>query len=394
MEADGSLAPWRSPAGVPLALRAAVAFTSWTDLGAAIAPNGAGLGESSPSREPLGPASAGARKFILEPGEQLADAEDDPSVADFRSWFEHLPGTEPDDEGPTADEISAELRAFHSAAGIDDSVAPAPTLLVSGLSDDLFPADQSIAYAERVRARHPDARIGVLIADVGHLRGQSKPEDVALSQQREAQWIDHYLAGVGPPPATGVELWIQTCDGPSQGPLRAADIRAMAPGEVRFREPAPRELPASADDAADDDFDSADDKACATVPAEETVAGVAYDMPVGADGFVMAGSAVVGAAVAGEPGSQVAARLLDVDPAGEARLIARGAWLPPVDGRHGFFRLNTNAWRFEPGHTLRLQLLPGDEGYADLLPTQAPLTVSGLSLVLPVLGAAAPAAAG
>lgn len=75
-------------------------------------------------------------------------------------------------------------------------------------------------------------------------------------------------------------------------------------------------------------------------------------------------------------------------------LVARGLWRP---ANRGFqvFQLHANGWKVEPGHTLRLQLLPRDSGQAEPngfinnygrpSDDQQPVTVSRVDLRIPVL---------
>jgi hypothetical protein len=89
--------------------------------------------------------------------------------------------------------------------------------------------------------------------------------------------------------------------------------------------------------------------------------------------------------------SQVAARLLDVDPSGQEMLIARGLWRPKTGTKTQVFQLHPNGWHFDEGHIARLQLLPDDSGntaiggYGRASNDQQDVTVSKLDLRLPVL---------
>jgi len=85
--------------------------------------------------------------------------------------------------------------------------------------------------------------------------------------------------------------------------------------------------------------------------------------------------------------SQVAARLLDVAPNGQETLISRGLWRPTVSSTpvRQVFQLHPGAWRFAPGHTIKLELLPDDFPYGRASNGQQAVTVSNLQLRIPTV---------
>jgi len=89
------------------------------------------------------------------------------------------------------------------------------------------------------------------------------------------------------------------------------------------------------------------------------------------------------------PTSQIAARLLDVAPSGDATLVARGLYRPEVnvgtDPTKQVFQLHPDGYNFASGHIAKLELLPNDAPYGRASNSQAPITVSNLELRLPVL---------
>jgi len=106
----------------------------------------------------------------------------------------------------------------------------------------------------------------------------------------------------------------------------------------------------------------------------------------------MGAPTVIAEVASPNPNSQLAARLLDIAPNGDATLIARALYRPPAGGAsRQVFQLHPNGWHFAPGHVAKLELLP-DEGaggsltsYGRASNTQGPITVSNLQLRLPVL---------
>ena len=115
--------------------------------------------------------------------------------------------------------------------------APAPLLLTNGFTDDVFWADQVLVYYNLLRSLYPTAPVQLLFGDIGHQRAQSKPADLALASSRIKAFLDYYVKGAGPQPATDVTALTQTCpkSAPSGGPYTAATWAALHPGVVRLQ---------------------------------------------------------------------------------------------------------------------------------------------------------------
>ncbi len=104
-------------------------------------------------------------------------------------------------------------------------------------------------------------------------------------------------------------------------------------------------------------------EACKTVGAEEEPGTANYTTT--SSGFTMLGLPTVHATIAttGVFG-EIAARLWDVLPGGEQRLVSRGVYRLE-EGQSGqiAFQLHGNGYRFAPGDTVKLQLLGRDAPY-------------------------------
>jgi hypothetical protein len=390
MQPDGHLTPWRSPDGTPLAIQVAVAQAGWTDLAEGLLPNGH-LAVDSGGRYsgPVGPFKQSTGEFLYSAGAGGKADYGGTSHPDsnFAVWYQRL--TSRSQSPPSPQQIANAMTAYHSAAGIDDAVAPAPAFMVNGLSDDIFPPNQSIPYMNKIRAQHPDVPVAVMIADVGHPRAQNKEADVTLARERELDWLNHYLKDDGDAPASGVTVVVPSCGGASGEPVQAESLAAAAGGELVGHGPASGTIapavggPELVTGRAYAPFGG--QGTCAVAPAQVSPGTVTSTVPAGPNGFTLIGAARVTATFSTPAGSQVAARLLDVGPDGTARLVARGVWMPEPGSSQQSFELPPSAWRFEPGHTARLELLPADPGYDQVLATQGPVDVSGLVLRLPVL---------
>ena len=394
---DGSLTPWKSPAGTPMELAAAVPQWPWSDLAYSLMPNGSTLDyrADNPYRGPDGKAPIGVEKASYVTGlygtglatSNYALPGTDPG-ADLTTWYGLINAGEPYDPNPLATSIVAEITAHHSSYYIDHSQAPAPLLIQSGWNDDLFPVDEALRFYNRTRAQYPGDPISLFLMDDGHARSQNKAADEALFLQRENAWFDHYLKGAGPAPSSSAEALTTTCPkaAASEGPFKAATWDELSPGEVRFGgATAQTVLPGAGDPTIGATFDPIAGKdPCATAAGANQLGTANYRIAVPAPGFTLLGSPTVIAdlAVTGTD-SELAARLLDLGPDGKERLIARGL-LRPRSGKDVVFQLHPQGYRIAGGHTVKLELLPSDAPYARPSNLQAPITVSNLELRLPV----------
>jgi predicted acyl esterase len=397
---DGSLVPWQSPDGTPMELAAAVPRWPWSDLPYSLMPNGSTLDyvADAPYRGPNGKAPIGIEKqsFVsalygtgLSASNYAAPGTD--PQADLTTWYGLINAGEPYDSNPLANSIVSELTAHHSSYYIDHSEAPAPLLIQSGWNDDLFPPDEAIRFYNRTRTQYPGDPISLFFIDDGHARSQNKPADEEAFRARQDAWFDHYLKGEGAAPASSATAWTTVCGGASEGPFTAPSWRELSPGEVRFSSaPAQTVVPGSGDPSIGTAFDPIKNQVsgegpCSTASGADQAGVATYRLPaVPAPGFTLLGSPTIVADVATTgTESELAARLLDVSPAGTERLVARGL-LRPGSGGATVFQLHPQASRFAGGDVVKLELLPSDTPYARPANAQAPLTVSNLELRLPV----------
>lgn len=405
MDVDGTVARWKSPKGTSLSITAAAPMFGWSDMVYALAPNGRTLDSKVTSTtDDLTP--IGVWKQSIDSGLFLVgnlngnyaptgvDRE-----ADVRSWFDTMGAGEPYDKA-TTDFIAEQIARYHSpyyllagAYGVRRQ-APAPLLVASGFTDDVFPVDEALRYYHLERRLYPKNPIALHLYDGGHQRAQNKPDDAKLLSGRIKAFFDHYLRGVGDQPTDGVTALTQTCpkDAPSEGPYEAATWDDLHPGQVTYHSaPAQTVRSDAGESAVSKGFDPvAGGLACTTAPAADQGAGVAtYRLPpASGSGYTLLGAPVVSAelAVAGDH-AYVAGRLLDVDPTtGTETLIARGVYRidPKAPDGKATFQLHPAAWRFAGGHVAKLELLGRDDPY--LRPSNGTFSVevSDLTLQLPV----------
>jgi len=273
-------------------------------------------------------------------------------------------------------------------------------LISNGWTDDLFPADEALRYYNRTKTQYPNADISLFFASLGHQRGQNKAADIAVRTAQELAWFDYYVKGEGSVPfhgVTGIPTVCPTATA-SGAPVQSSDWAHYAPGEVRIDGVAPQTiLPTAGSNAIAAPFDPITGPgACATSSATDQADTATYRSdPVPAGGFTLGGSGTVVADIT-SPGSnsQIAVRLLDVDPGANTQaLVARGLWRPAITSSpvSQVFQVHPNTYKFAAGHVVKLELLPKDSNtvagnsYGRASNGQQNVTVENLQLRLPVL---------
>lgn len=408
MLADNTLVPWESPDGTPMSLAVATPTVPWSELTYALAPNGHNLDYIEDAGY-WGRAGVMKESYVqgLYTSGWKAPIGTDPR-ADIPGWKARLDQGEPYDDDPFVDDMITEINTYHSAYGVPHDEAPAPLLISSGFTDDLFPVNEATRFYNRTRAEHPDSPLALFFASYGHPRGQNAANVLGALADLQDRWIDHYLKGTGPAPASDVTTYTQTCPNGTDGggPHTAPDWASIAPGEIRVVDDGGAETidPDGGDTAVGAAFNPISlptgATACTTAAGAEETGAASYELPPApAGGYTVMGAATVIARVElpeGDDTSELAARLVDVSPDGATKtLIERGLWRPESGGPQ-VFQLFANGWKVEQGHVLRLELLPRDAGqmapgflvnYGRPSNDQRPVTVSDVDLRVPVLEA-------
>ena len=407
---DGRLVPWRSPAGRPLRLAAAAPVIPWSDLVTAAAPNGrvspTAVTGADVAHSPIGVPKATfvnaigiAAQNAIGPGQPVGE----PFVPGRPMGYMAPPGTDPEAEilrwvaridagEPYTDPVSLEVirvaRDYHSAYFIDPGRPPPPLFIASGFTDELFPVDEALRFANRMRRMYPNVPLSLFFGDFGHPRSAQKPAERAELLARIHGWFDRYLKGEGSP-RQGVTAYVTTCpaDAAGLGPYVAPTFAALARRHVRFADPEPQAVSSGGGDPrAARATDPAAGQACAEVPAVAAPGTARYVVKEeGAPAWTLIGGVRVRAnltvdGVAPE-NAQLATRLWDVAPDGSQILVARGTYRPS-DGANAWW-LHPAAWRFARDHAAVLELVGADAPYAR--PSNGVFTVEvrGLRVSLP-----------
>jgi hypothetical protein len=401
MNIDGTLSPWTSRGGIPLHIAAAAPFAGWSDR-SALSSNGRWLDTQKDATNLALP--FGVQKMSVSRGLFMVGA--------GNSYYPP-PGAEPDlmlgfaigtvgepYGGPLLDAMLKDDGQFHSSyhllAGTYGTAkrAPSPLFFGHGFTDDLFWADQVLAYYNLMRSLYPTAAVEVFFGDIGHQRANSKAADLTIMRDRIHAFFDHYVKGTGPKPTLGVTALTQTCpaSAPSGGPYTAATWAELHPGVVSFNsQPTQTVLSTGGDPKVSKAFDPVyGGHSCTTASAADEGPAVAtYRLPAATgSGYTLLGSPTVTAdlQVTGEY-AYIAARLVDVDPATNLKtLVSRGAYRLDPNAPNGrqTFQTSANAYHFAAGHIPQLELLGRDAPFFRPSNGVFSIAVSNLELRLPV----------
>ena len=365
---DYSLVPWESPGGKPMEIAAATPSIPWTDLAYSLVPNGSTLDyvADAPYTGPVGvekQSLVGGLYYsgLFAPGFYAPEGTD--PTADLVGWQSLLEAGEP--YGSDAQTIIDEITDHHSSYYIDHSIPPAPMLMSSGFTDDLFPADETIRYYNRTRTEYPDdSELALLFGDFGHPRAQNKSDVSDALGAAQEQWMDYYVLGSGPKPKLGVTAYTETCpdSAPSGGPYISQNWARMAKGEIRYDSKGAKTIaPDAGDPAIAAAFNPVGGSACGTAPGADQPGTASYRLDAAPDGgYTLMGAPTVIAKYT-VPSDTIAGRgaaaRRGTGRPGDARLarpLAPGAGGPTEQ----VFQLHPNGWNFAAGHVPKLELLP------------------------------------
>jgi fermentation-respiration switch protein FrsA (DUF1100 family) len=373
----GEFAPWTSPGGVPMSTGAAYGQWLWSDLIASLLPNGRFL-DFDPSTngsglEPLGVMSQsyvhGLYGLLASEGypvgPQPPGGPNEPW--DLTTAVALLDLGEP--YGKRVGEIAREFHAFHGGYGIPGE--PAPLLLESGWSDDLFPVSESLRVYNDLRSRYADPPVAMLLGDLGHGRNGNKPGVSLAFNDLAAAFFDEHLQGRGRGPRPGsVTAYTTTCPSsgagaaPDGGPFTAGSWEAIHPGRVELRARRPQTVLSTGGDPfvgpqfdpipQTNPFGAPDPCKSIRTPELPGTAGVAAP----SEGLTLLGRPTIRAAITTKgPHGQLVGRLWDVAPDGSQRLVTLGVYRLAADQTGPItWQLNGNGYHFAPGHVVELEL--------------------------------------
>jgi pimeloyl-ACP methyl ester carboxylesterase len=402
---DGVLVPWRSPDGKSLSIAASYPRWPWSDLVDALIPNGRFLDtQVAPRGQSLSPVGVPIQSYVgglyalgsatgYYCGTALASTPCTDRDANLPQDFAEVQAGKP----LSADALAAihgiyDHSSPYSLAFLRGASRPAPLLIQNGWTDDLFPPEHALRPYNYLRTRFPGFPVSLQFGDLGHSRGSNKAATNQLFFGQAARFFNAYLKQGGGVPAPGsVTAFTQTCPSsvPDAGPFSARSWRAIQDGSVVFGSKAAKTFTSTGGDqqvAAQFDPIGGTADACKTINIENEPNTATYKHLV-YRGFTMLGLPTVRAQIetTGQFG-EIAARLWDLMPNGQQRLISRGVYgLGNNQSGPIVFQLHGNGYRFGEGHRVELQLLGRDAPYYQASNSPFAVRVSNLSVTLPLL---------
>lgn len=402
----GKLVPWRSPDGKKMRIAAAYPRWPWSDLISALVPNGrfldTGVAPVEQSVSPFGvPISSYLNGLYLTGvisgyycGGAPASTPCTDTEANITQDQAYINGGQP----YSAAAVGALKGLYRNNGGyplrfLKGASAPAPLLIESGWTDELFPVEQALRVYNYLRAKSKKAPVALQFGDLGHSRGSNKATTNHYFNNQAAKFFAANLLGAkkGNPKPGSVTAFTQTCPlaAPDGGPFKSKGWKALHPGTFKFgSSPVQEFTSAGGDPAVAKAYDPVrgTTEACKTIPYTPEPNVATYSRVV-KNGFTLMGLPTIAARISstGQFG-QIDARLWDVSPEGTQLLVNRGVYALE-NGQSGKieFQLHGNGYRFAKGHTVELQLLGRDSPYYQ--PASAAFTVraSELKVSLPTL---------
>lgn len=394
-KADGSFARWRSPRGTRLSIAAAYPVIPWSDLASALVPNG----RESAFAVPAGVELLSYLNALYLGGAAVgytAPKGADPG-ADLGTWTDVLNAGEP--YGSRVRSILTTLSKYHGAMSLARAGdTPAPLMMLSGWTDDLFPPIQTLRVYDALRKRDPAAPVWLQLDDFGHSRGGSHAADQSALTAQALDFFATYLKGAkGRLPKRGSVLAFgQSCPNLTPrglGPYRASSYDALSRAVLRLAAGGTQTVTSDGGDPAlamalnpKASQTGLGGNPCATFPLPASAApGTAVmTKPVG-KAFTYLGRGRISATVdTTGPYGQLNARLWDVAAGGQT-LVDRSVYRLTPDQRGAIaFYLHGNGYRFAAGHTLKLELLGKDFPTRRSSNGHFAVRVSDLTVKLPV----------
>jgi predicted acyl esterase len=403
---NGDLAPWRSPLGKQMAIRAAYPRWPWTDLVDALLPNGRFLDtQVAPFKQSLDPVGVPIQSYLAGLyalgkiggyycGDAPASSPCTNPDADINQNYAYVQAGQP--LSPAAKASLNEIYEHHDGYAIGflpGHSRPAPLLIQNGWTDDLFPPEHALRVYNFVRSRYGNSfPVSLQFGDLGHSRGSNKAATNLYYSNQGAGFFAHYLkGGPGKAPAAGaVTAFTQTCPAttPDGGPFKAASWPAIQTGHFTFGGPATKTFTsAGGSPSVAQAFDpiAGTSDSCKTISRTNEANTATYQRTV-TKSFTMLGLPKITADVAatGQFG-QIDARLWDISPNDDTqRLISRGVYsLRTNQSGKIAFQLHGNGYRFAAGHIVQLELLGKDSPYYQGGNFPVSINVSKLTVSLP-----------
>jgi len=400
--AHPSLTPWTSPKGVHLHVAAALPMYPWTDLEDALVSNGrASDGFHGAPKDGTHGAPYGVEKQSYTAGlygdgqasAQYASPGTDPS-ADLSNWFAGISAGEPYSANPTAVTAAQQVGgAFRSpfAMPVPAKAHQVPVFVVQGFTDPLFNGLQALDMINHLNAVQPNYPVWAFLGDVGHSYADNPASVWQKAHNASNAWLSAVLDSRTPSAPRFTAVSAACVSGQSSHVFTGSSFGQLATSTSTFTKAASQSTTSSNSATVEGaKTDPIANSGCRTMAASQSDTNEAsYAFPVTSPEVLIGGAVVkVTAAITGSSG-EIAARLWDVDSSGNQTLVARTVYrleegTSPVTTATLLFELWPNAWQFQSGHQVKLELTQDDSPVWRPDNESSSITFSNLTLSLPV----------
>jgi predicted acyl esterase len=398
--AHPSLAPWTSPNGTPMHLMAAAPMYPWTDLADALVQNGraadgfyAGPADGD-HHIPYGVEKQTYVSGLFADGAASAQysAPNSDPTADLTTWNAAINAGEPYSANPNATAALVQVGgAFRSpfAMPVPVRAHEVPVFVIQGQTDPLFPAFQALDMVNHLKAVDPNWPVTLFLGDVGHSYADNPSDIWRQAHNASNAWL-HAILTRTVPTNPAVTVTTTACmTGQTHVTYTASSYGTIA-GSVKHLTSAGAQATVSSNAASNEgsNTDPIANSGCRSMAASQSDPNQAvYTFPVPSGVLVGGPSVKVDVAVTGQS-AEVAARLWEVDGAGNQTLITRTVYrieeTTPTTSDHLHFELWPQAWQFQAGDTLKLELTQDDSPVWRPDNESSSLSFSNLDLALPL----------
>jgi hypothetical protein len=413
-------------------LAVAVPHYTWTDLANSLQPNGRAadgvLGSVNGDRStPVGIEkfsyvnvlylSTASPPIYYEPPTNCptpsASTTCDPS-ANLHNWFVRISAGEPyPTSDPVLQQAFTEIRDWKSAYYLDTLIAQdkagtsdgyeVPILVEQGWTDDLFPEVEAVSMINKLKSADANWPVNIALSDIGHPRGQNKPNDWAWLNARGIDFINHYMLGspftVAANQQNLAQAQVSNCAASGGGPIYSAgSFSQIHTGQLSFSStthlsttaPQPVDLVNGLPTDPIVNYTQGGGKStCVVIGAGQSLPGAqSWTFPV-TSSFTLLGDPVLhlDTSIDGTD-AEIDTRLWDVAPDGSRTLVSRGMYRWVTGDSTAFdTELLGNGWAFACGHSVQLEVTQNDALY--LRPDNFPSSVNykSMNMSLPTTGA-------
>jgi ABC-2 type transport system ATP-binding protein len=199
-----------SARGTPVRIRTIVPIVPWTDLLAALRPNGL----QTDSIDPPGSYKLSYLEGFFFSGLRFDFERPYPNYPDYLfAWNGYILATEPNNYPPLGSQIVDGIAGYRSiwwqpayfqrvASNAQARLPQLPVFELQGFTDDLFPLPEAARMYRALKFLDPNYPIAEYFGDVGHPRAANKPGEVDYAFARAIEWLDFHLKGIGTPSAS------------------------------------------------------------------------------------------------------------------------------------------------------------------------------------------------